>query len=76
MVTLRDLADIANTARGDDARQVYRILRNLLAIVQQDVFLFDGSVRDNIAYGRHDATDAEIEDAAARTPGSSASRRG
>ena len=32
----------------------------------QDVFLFDGSVRDNIAYGRHDATDAEIEDAARR----------
>ena len=35
-------------------------------IVQQDVFLFDGSVRDNIAYGRHDATAAEIEDAARR----------
>src|SRR5262245_53565434 len=40
--------------------------RDLLAIVQQDVFLFDGSVRDNIAYGRHDATDEEIEDAAHR----------
>ena len=40
--------------------------RDLLAIVQQDVFLFDGSVRDNIAYGRHDAMDAEIEDAARR----------
>jgi len=34
--------------------------------VQQEVFLFDGSVRDNIAYGRHDATDAEVEDAARR----------
>jgi ATP-binding cassette subfamily B protein len=43
-----------------------RTYRKLLAIVQQDVFLFDGSVRDNIAYGRHDATDAEIEDAARR----------
>jgi ATP-binding cassette subfamily B protein len=40
--------------------------RDLLAIVQQDVFLFDGSVRDNIAYGRQDATDAEVEDAARR----------
>jgi len=40
--------------------------RDLLAIVQQDVFLFDGSVSDNIAYGRHDATHAEIEDAARR----------
>jgi len=34
--------------------------------VQQDVFLFDGSVRDNIAYGRHDATDADVVDAAHR----------
>jgi ATP-binding cassette subfamily B protein/subfamily B ATP-binding cassette protein MsbA len=40
--------------------------RSLLALVQQDVFLFDGSVRDNIAYGRHTATHAEIEDAAIR----------
>jgi ATP-binding cassette, subfamily B, bacterial len=43
-----------------------RTYRALLAIVQQDVFLFDGSVRDNIAYGRHDATDEEIENAARR----------
>ena len=43
-----------------------RSYRDLLALVQQDVFLFDGSVRDNIAYGRHDATDADIEDAAKR----------
>jgi ATP-binding cassette subfamily B protein len=40
--------------------------RDLLAIVQQDVFLFDGSVRDNIAYGRKDATDADVEAAARR----------
>jgi len=40
--------------------------RSLLAIVQQEVFLFDGSVRDNIAYSRHEASDAEIEDAARR----------
>ena len=43
-----------------------RTYRDLLAIVQQEVFLFDGSVRANIAYGRHDATGAEIEDAARR----------
>ena len=43
-----------------------RTYRDLLAIVQQEVFLFDGSVRENIAYGRHDATDAQIEDAARR----------
>jgi ATP-binding cassette, subfamily B, bacterial len=43
-----------------------RTYRDLLAIVQQDVFLFDGSVRDNIAYGRHNATVADVEDAARR----------
>ena len=43
-----------------------RTYRNLLAIVQQDVFLFDGSVRDNIAYGRPDATDEEVQEAARR----------
>ena len=40
--------------------------RSLLALVQQEVFLFDGSVRDNIAYGGRDATAAQIEDAARR----------
>jgi ATP-binding cassette subfamily B protein/subfamily B ATP-binding cassette protein MsbA len=52
---------------GADVRE-FRLgtYRNLLAIVQQDVFLFDGSVRENIAYGRRGATDAEIEDAARR----------
>ena len=52
---------------GQDIRQFkLRTYRDLLAIVQQDVFLFDGSVRDNIAYGRHDASDEEVEDAARR----------
>jgi len=52
---------------GTDIRD-YKLAsyRDLLAIVQQDVFLFDGSVRDNIAYGRHDATEADVEDAARR----------
>jgi ATP-binding cassette subfamily B protein/subfamily B ATP-binding cassette protein MsbA len=52
---------------GTDIRDLrLKSYRGLLAIVQQDVFLFDGSVRDNIAYGRHDALDEEIEDAARR----------
>jgi len=52
---------------GSDIRDFQlRTYRDLLAIVQQDVFLFDGSARDNIAYGRHSATDAEVEDAARR----------
>ena len=52
---------------GSDIRDFrLKSYRDLLALVQQDVFLFDGSVRDNIAYGRHSATDTEIEDAARR----------
>ncbi|HEY3854159.1 MAG TPA: ABC transporter ATP-binding protein [Verrucomicrobiae bacterium] len=52
---------------GTDIRDLrLATYRDLLAIVQQDVFLFDGSVRDNIAYGRHDVTDAQVEDAARR----------
>ena len=52
---------------GSDIREfTLKSYRDLLAIVQQDVFLFDGSVKDNIAYGKHDVTDAEIEDAARR----------
>lgn len=52
---------------GSDIRDFrLRTYRDLLALVQQDVFLFDGSVRDNIAYGRRDATDIEVKDAARR----------
>ncbi len=52
---------------GLDIREFrLRSYRDLLALVQQDVFLFDGSVRDNIAYGRHDALDEDVEDAARR----------
>jgi ATP-binding cassette, subfamily B, bacterial len=52
---------------GVDIREFrLRTYRELLAIVQQDVFLFDGSVRDNIAYGRHNASAAQVEDAARR----------
>ena len=40
--------------------------RNLLAVVQQEVFLFDGTVRENIAYGRRHASEAQILDAARR----------
>ena len=52
---------------GTDIRE-FRLstYRKLLAIVQQDVFLFDGSARDNIAYGRKDASAEEVEDAARR----------
>ncbi len=39
-------------------------LRNNIGIVQQDVYLFSGSVRENICYGKIDATDEEIIEAA------------
>ncbi|AHF77376.1 putative ABC transporter ATP-binding protein [Sodalis praecaptivus] len=41
-------------------------LRGNIGIVQQDVFLFGGSIRENIAYGRLDASDEEIWQAARR----------
>nr|WP_289852461.1 ABC transporter ATP-binding protein [Mesorhizobium liriopis] len=41
-------------------------LRSQIGIVQQDVFLFGGTVRENIAYGRLDASDADIREAARR----------
>jgi ATP-binding cassette subfamily B protein len=41
-------------------------LRREIGLVQQDVFLFGGTIRENIAYGRLDATDEEIEAAARR----------
>ncbi|MGB7219568.1 MAG: ABC transporter ATP-binding protein [Vicinamibacterales bacterium] len=50
---------------GVDVRQ-YRLrsLREQTAIVLQDPVLFSGTIRDNLRYGRLDATDAEIEEAA------------
>lgn len=50
---------------GHDIRSLeLHHLRQAMAVVGQDVFLFHGSVRDNIAYGKPDATDAEIRHAA------------
>ena len=43
-------------------------LRHQLGVVPQEPFLFAGTIRDNIAFGRQDATDAEVE-AAARAVG-------
>jgi len=50
---------------GKDIRDVtLKSLRNAIGIVQQDVYMFAGTVRDNIAYGKPDATEAEIIEAA------------
>lgn len=53
------------TIDGIDITDMSRMaLRKNIGLVQQDVFLFTGTVRENIAYGRLDATEAEIIEAA------------
>ena len=50
---------------GKDVRDLtLESLRDNIGIVQQDVYLFSGSVRDNIRYGKEDASEEEIERAA------------
>ena len=50
---------------GHDIRHVTQhSLRSQIGAVQQDPFLFTGTIRENIRYGRLDATDAEVEEAA------------
>jgi ATP-binding cassette, subfamily B, heavy metal transporter len=54
------------TIDGQDVRDVQQVsLRNALGMVPQDTVLFNDTVRYNIRYGRFDATDAEVEEAAA-----------
>jgi ATP-binding cassette subfamily B multidrug efflux pump len=54
-----DGVDITAMPRAD--------LRSRIGMVLQDTWLFDGTIRDNIAYGRPDATDEEIREAARAT---------
>ncbi|MEZ6234639.1 MAG: ABC transporter ATP-binding protein [Phycisphaerales bacterium] len=50
---------------GTDLREIdVASFRRLLGIVEQDVFLFDGTVAENIAYARRDATDEQVRAAA------------
>ena len=52
---------------GTDINDVtFKSLRRSIGIVQQDVFLFNGSIKENILYGRLDATDGEVIEAAKR----------
>jgi ATP-binding cassette subfamily B protein len=60
-----DVTGGAITIDGVDIRDVtLESLRKSIGIVQQDVFLFIGTIRDNIAYGKPDATHEEVERAA------------
>lgn len=55
------------TVDGVDIRTVTQeSLRKNIGLIQQDVFMFAGTVRENIRYGRPDATDEEIVEAAVR----------
>ncbi|MCR5225934.1 MAG: ABC transporter ATP-binding protein/permease [Eubacterium sp.] len=50
---------------GKDVRTLtQKSLRGVIGIVQQEVYLFNGTIRENIAYGKQDATLEEIKDAA------------
>ncbi len=52
---------------GVDVRRIaQRSLRSKIGVVQQDVFLFADSIRENIRYGQPDASDAEVAEAARR----------
>jgi subfamily B ATP-binding cassette protein MsbA len=53
------------TIDGTDIRQVtLESLKNNIALVDQETFLFNDTIRNNIRYGRRDASDAEVEEAA------------
>ena len=60
-----DVTDGAVLVDGQDIRSVTQAsLRRHIGIIQQDVFLFADTVRENIRYGRPDATDEEVAHAA------------
>ncbi len=62
-----DVSDGAIMIDGIDVRDVtQRSLRQSIGIVQQDVFMFAGTIRENIAYGKPNATMDEIIEAAKR----------
>ena len=59
-----DLTDGVIRIDGQDISQVtLKSLRSSIGIVQQDVYLFSGTIRDNVAYGKPGATEAEILEA-------------
>ena len=62
-----DVTEGRITVDGNDVRELTQdSLRRAIGILQQDVFMFAGTVRENIRYGRPDATDEEVVQAAVR----------
>jgi ABC-type multidrug transport system fused ATPase/permease subunit len=65
MLRLHDVTDGSITIDGRDIRDLWqKDLRRAIAVVPQDIVVFGRSIRENIAYGRQDATDEEIVAAA------------
>jgi ATP-binding cassette, subfamily B, bacterial len=65
LLRLEDVTGGRVLVDGHDVRDLVTVdLRAACALVSQDVFLFHGTVRENLVYGRPDATDAEVEEAA------------
>lgn len=62
-----DVASGSISIDGQDVRDVtQRSLRRAIGLVQQDVYLFDGTIGENIAYGKPGATAEEVAEAARR----------
>ena len=62
-----DVADGSISIDGQDVRDVtQQSLRRAIGLVQQDVYLFDGTIGENIAYGKPGATAEEVAEAARR----------
>ena len=62
-----DVADGSISIDGQDVRDVtQQSLRHAIGLVQQDVYLFDGTIGENIAYGKPGATAEEVAEAARR----------
>lgn len=62
-----DVADGSISIDGQDVRDVtQQSLRRAIGLVQQDVYLFDGTIGENIAYGKPGATAEEVAEAAHR----------
>lgn len=62
-----DVTDGSVSIDGEDVRLfTQQSLRRNIGIIQQDVFLFAGTIRENIRYGRPDASDEEVVEAAVR----------
>ena len=60
-----DVCEGAVTIGGIDIRELsLKVMRDQIGIVQQEVYIFDGTIRDNICYGKDGATQEEIRGAA------------